>query len=83
MWHCRKSTIPTTCYLNKHKEAIKHYKDNKQRKHYFPVNQAGTSTSVVQPSSSSATGPSTSVVISGKTVGYINYGEASLEAEIY
>ena len=60
---------------NKHKEVIKHYKDNKL---YFPVNQAGTSTS-----SSSAAGPSTSVATSGKTVGCINYGEASLEVEIY
>ena len=68
---------------NKHKEAIKHYKDNKKTKLYFPVNQEGTSTSVAQPSSSSAAGPSTSVATSGKTVGCINYGEASLEAEIY
>ena len=54
-----------------------------QTKLYFPVNQAGTSTSVAQPSSSSAAGPSTSIATSGKTVGCINYGEASLEAEIY
>ena len=68
---------------NKHKKAIKHYKDNKQTKLYFPVNQAGTSTSVAQPSSISAAGPSTSVATFGKTLGCINYGEASLEAEIY
>ena len=49
----------------------------------FPVNQAATSTSVGQPSSSSAAETSTSVATSGKTVECINYGEASLEAEIY
>ena len=52
---------------NKHKETIKHYKDNKQTKLYFPVNQVGTSTSVAQPRSSSAARPSTSVATSGKT----------------
>ena len=51
---------------NKHKEAIKHYKDNKQSKLCFPVNQTATSTSVRQPSSSSAAGTSTSIATSGK-----------------
>ena len=52
-------------------------------KQNFPINQAGTSTSVAQPRSSSAAGPSTSIATCGKTVGCINYGEASLETEIY
>ena len=46
--HAGKGQLLQHATKNKHKEAIKHYKDNKQTKLYFPINQAGTNTSVAQ-----------------------------------
>ena len=52
----------------KHKEAIKHFQDNKQTKLLFPVSQSGQCSSTA-----SAAKPNV----------FINYGDASLEADIY
>ena len=51
----------------KHQDAIKHCKDTKQAKLFFPASQEGASTS---------TG------VAGR-IALINYGEAGIEAEIY
>ena len=84
MWQCRKSIFYYNMLLKINiRKQLNITRITSKQNFYFPVNQAGTSTSVAQPSSSSSTGPSTSIATSGKTVGCINYGEASLEAEMY
>ena len=62
-----KAQLLEHCTKKKHQEAVKHSVDTKQSKLFFPSTQA-------EP------GPSTSAA---KSIGVINYGEASSDAEIY
>ena len=62
-----KAQLLQHCTKKKHQEAVKHSVDTKQSKLFFPSTQAEA-------------GPSTSAA---KSIGVINYGEASSDAEIY